>query len=174
MCPFVPFLAILGAVYSDSDNEEDKTLLRHVINSLEAAAKQSPGAAKLCQICRILHQTAMKSIGGPCRAKVSQTGAAPDQSHLSKNLPMENLNYGQHMTRNTSHSLEHQTSNEPFSASNDMHAFAPNANAESTFSMSDNAQELFGWFDDYLGCNASMMDILETDQTQLDWNLANL
>lgn len=157
---------------SNPENEQDRKLLDYVVTSLEGAAKLSLGAAKLCEICRMLRQSALKSIDESRQGNQSQTHRTSIQSH-SANPAVDGLNYHEQTTRKADDvASEHQILQNPPSEMNP--AITATANAHETLSVSDNARELFVWFEDFFGCNTSMLDILETDQTQVDWDLASL
>ena len=48
----------------------------------------------------------------------------------------------------------------------------PDCNAHQTNTDLDAVNELFVWFEDYLGSNTSMLDILETDLVENSWHVA--
>ena len=127
------------------------------------AAQQSPGAAKLCEICRTLYNTALKSI----KARRNINSASSTSAKISAGAP----GYSQGVNHPANHHAFEQRIPQDFTS--DPHvAFASDANMHQTLTLPDN--DLFGWFEDYMGCNTSMLDILESDQAQRNWDMANL
>merc|ERR1711964_831699 len=55
ICPFTPFIVVLGTAILDT-NAADMHLLEKVVESLERASVLAPGAKKLLSICKILLQ----------------------------------------------------------------------------------------------------------------------
>ena len=160
-CPFTPFLAILGAFISDPDQEEDRKLISHVITSLEAAAQLSPGAAKLCEVCRSLYQAALTSVN-VMRHKIT-----------SRNIMSDLLPEAPRAHKRFSESASNVTSNQRVpndSCQNRDSGIIYNRNVHQTPADLDTANELSVWFDDYLGSNTSMLDILETDWVESSWH----
>jgi hypothetical protein len=71
-CPFTPFIVILGTAILNIDYE-DMNLLAQVVESLERASRQAPGATKLYNICRILLKGARSCIDQSLSAKPAAT-----------------------------------------------------------------------------------------------------
>lgn len=55
-------------------------------------------------------------------------------------------------------------------AAANMDTFTASANPQSALSMSDNANEISTWFEDYMGGNTSMFDLLDLDQPPMVWD----
>lgn len=163
----MPFLALLRAAISDPSDQQDTKLLSDVVTSLEAAVKQAPGAEKLYQICRILYQTALRIIDEGWRIGSFHVGTDSTQLY-SEDVHIEPPDHSQQTCYNNA--SEQQSLNSLSSFNGDMTAFTASANAQSTLSVSDDAKEMSVWFEDFFGGNTSMLDILESDHAQLDWN----
>ena len=134
-----------------------------MITSLQAAAQQSPGAAKLCEICRSLYQAALSSVDVMRRKNKPQNNISilsPGASRLHRRSSSlaDDVNLDQLM---------------PQDFCQDTNAgIIPDGNTHQTNTVIDAANELFVWFDDYLGSNTSMLDILETDLVGNSWHVA--
>ncbi len=163
----MPFLALLRAAISNPSDQQDTKLLSDVVTSLEAAAKQAPGAEKLYKICRILYQTALRIIDEGRRISSLRVGANSNQLY-SKDAHIEHPKRSQPIGHNNA--SEQQSPNSLSGSNGDIAAFTASANAQSTLSVSDDAKEMSVWFDDYFGGNTSMLDILEGEHAQLDWD----
>lgn len=168
--PFMPFLALLGAAISNPGYEPDRRLLSHVVTSLKQAAESAPGAKKLYDVCRVLYSTALKTIdGAKARNNGHHTTANSNKFSVPNNLPKQRE--GQvHQDLST----ENQSQITYGGAAANMDAFTPGADPQSTLSLSDNANEISMWFEDYMGGNTSMLDMLNMDQPQMNWDWASM
>ncbi len=168
--PFMPFLALLGAAVSSLGCEPDRKLLSHVVTSLKQAAESAPGAKKLYDVCRVLYSTALKTIdGAKARNNDHHTTANSNQPIIPNNLPKQ-----REEQVDQDLSSENQSQITYDGATANMDAFTQGANPQSTFSMSDNANEISMWFEDYMGGNTSMLDMLDMDQPQMNWDWASM
>ncbi|KAG6993754.1 hypothetical protein G7Y79_00051g086740 [Physcia stellaris] len=164
--PFMPFLALLGAAISNTGNENDRKLLSHVVVSLKQAAENAPAAKKLYDVCRVLHSTALKTIDeAKARQNSHHTTTSSNQSGTSNELFNQRgeQNHQDLSTQNRSQMTDR-------GAAADMEAFTSSANPQSAPGMSDNANEISMWFEDYMGGNTSMFDLLDMDQPAMDWD----
>lgn len=168
--PFMPFLALLGAAISNPGYEPDRRLLSHVVTSLKQAAESAPGAKKLYDVCRVLYSTALKTIDGAlARNNGHHTTANSNKSSVPNNLPKQRE--GQvHQDLST----ENQSQITYGGAAAIMDAFTPGADPQSTLGLSDNANEISMWFEDYMGGNTSMLDMLNMDQPQMNWDWTSM
>merc|ERR1711939_633093 len=71
ICPFTPFIVVLGTAILDT-NAADMHLLEKVVESLERASVLAPGAKKLLSICKILLQG-----GKSCVEQTLSSGPPP-------------------------------------------------------------------------------------------------
>lgn len=165
----MPFLALLGAAISNPSDENDRMLLDQVVASLKQAAKSAPGAKKLYDVCRVLHSTALQTIAG---AKARKTGhyttTNPDQSIISSAL----LNQRGEQNHQDVFAQKQTQVTDGGTAAN-MDPFTPSADPQSTLNMSDNTNEISMWFEDYMGGNTSMFDLLDMDQPPMNWDWAS-
>ena len=162
----MPFLAMIGAMVSDPGCEQDKRLLSQVITSLDMAAQQSPGAAKLYEVCRRLYQSALGSI----EARQTINSAPNISSKISASSAPGSLRQANSIAN---HNAFEQPISRDFGSGTNV-AFAYDADTPQTLTLPDSANELLTWFEDYMGSNTSMLDILESDLTLSNWDMANL
>ena len=168
--PFVPFLALLGAAISNPGYEADEKLLTHVVFSLKQAAESVPGAQKLYDICHVLHRTALKTIEeAKARNNWNTTTANSDQSGIPNNLTTPRTEQVHQDA-----SVERQGQMVYGNTGANMDAFTMGADPQSTLSTSDNANEISSWFENYMGGSTSMLDMLEMDQLQMNWDWDNM
>jgi len=140
-CPFTPFIVIIGTAILNTDYE-DMNLVSQVVESLERASRQAPGATKLYNICKILLKGAKACIEqslGTQTAPITRPPSVPD-----RNLP----DYGQRDFQNSENQAIFSESWEPLQL--------------------DHLGNMSTLFDNYLAGSASLMPILEGDLTQFD------
>ena len=141
-CPFTPFIVILGTAILNTDHE-DMNLLSHVVESLEKASRQAPGATKLYNICKILLKGAKACIEQSLGSQTAPT-ARQDQAP-ENNIP----NYGQGDNQSGE--------NAQVIFSDTWEPLHP-----------DHLGNMSTLFDNYLAGSASLMPMLEGDLTQFD------
>ncbi|KAH8774004.1 hypothetical protein BGZ57DRAFT_402292 [Hyaloscypha finlandica] len=97
-CPFTPFIVILGTAILNIDYE-DMNLLAQVVEFLERASRQAPGATKLYNICKILLKGARSCIEQSLGIKPAATTRQmqthdkkmPDYNQVAQNGESVNL-----------------------------------------------------------------------------------
>ncbi|KAE9368960.1 hypothetical protein N431DRAFT_561255 [Stipitochalara longipes BDJ] len=141
-CPFTPFIVILGTAILNTDHE-DMNLLSQVVESLERASRQAPGATKLYNICKILLRGAKSCIE-------QSLGSQPASIGRQSQVPVRNMpEYAQGDIQN---------------AENGQAMFSDGWDPLQL----DHLGNMSTLFDNYLAGGASLMPILEGDLTQFD------
>lgn len=141
-CPFTPFIVILGTAILNIDYE-DMNLLAQVVESLERASRQAPGATKLYNICKILLKGARSCIEQSLSTKPTAT------TRQMQTQDKKTLDYNQEAAQNDeSAQFGFREDWDPVQL--------------------DHLSNMSTLFDNYLAGNSSLIPILDADLTQLD------
>ncbi|KAG4438649.1 hypothetical protein IFR05_005866 [Cadophora sp. M221] len=149
ICPFTPFIVILGTAILDT-NAADMHLLEKVVESLEHASVLAPGAKKLLSICKILLQGAKSCV------EQSLTSGPPPAPQVYTQRPQTSSFMGNGMQQDAT---MHPTMDTDWST------MMPE---DWTTLQLDNPDNMSLLFDNYLAGNSGMMPIFETDMTRFD------
>ncbi|KAK0119466.1 hypothetical protein ONS95_010914 [Cadophora gregata] len=149
ICPFTPFIVILGTAILDT-NAADMHLLEKVVESLERASVLAPGAKKLLSICKILLRG-----GKSCVEQTLSSGPPPVPQTYQQRPPTASY-MGNGMQSDVMM---------PGVMDTDWSTMMPE---DWTSLQLDNPDNMSMLFDNYLAGNSGMMPIFETDTTRFD------
>ncbi|CZS96334.1 uncharacterized protein RAG0_05706 [Rhynchosporium agropyri] len=147
ICPFTPFIVVLGTAILDT-NEADMHLLDRVVDSLERASVLAPGAKKLLSICKILLQGAKSCV----------------EHIMSSGPPAPHANF-QRPERSTFVPSGIQENAIPGMMDTDWSTTMPEDWSSLQLDNPDNMSLLF---DNYLANSSGVIPMFETDMTRFD------